>query len=55
MLTTYFLIDKMIQLPVLAGNYRLTSKTPFKWRFAGVPMMVQHRMLTEKYCYFPGR
>ena len=25
-----------------AGHHRLTSKTPFKWRFAGVLIMAQH-------------
>ena len=25
-----------------AGHYRPTSETPFKWHFAGVPMMAQH-------------
>ena len=32
----------MIQIPFLAGHQRPTSKTPFKWRFAGRPMMAQH-------------
>ena len=27
------------------GHHRHASETPFKWRFAGVPMMVQHWML----------
>ena len=25
-----------------AGRHRPASETPFKWRFAGVPMMAQH-------------
>ena len=29
----------MIQIPLLAGHQRPASETPFKWRFAGVPMM----------------
>ena len=29
----------MIQLPLLAGHQRAASETPFKWRFAGGPMM----------------
>ena len=28
-----------------AGHPRPASETPFKWRFAGEPMMVQHLML----------
>ena len=30
-----------IQLPLKAGHHRPTKETPFKWRFAGVPMIVQ--------------
>ena len=25
-----------------AGHHRPASETPFKWRFAGVPMMAKH-------------
>ena len=28
-----------IQMPLLAGHQRHTSETPFKWRFAGRPMI----------------
>ena len=31
-----------IQIPLLAGHHRPASETPFKWRFAGGPMMAQH-------------
>ena len=31
-----------IQIPLLVGHQRPASETPFKWRFAGGPMMVQH-------------
>ena len=31
-----------IQIPLLAGHQRPTSKMPFKWRFAGGQMMAQH-------------
>ena len=30
---------------ILAGYHWPASETPFKWRFAGVPMMAQHWML----------
>ena len=26
----------------ITGHHRPASETPFKWRFAGVPMMAQH-------------
>ena len=30
----------------ICGRYHWpASETPFKWRFAGVPLMAQHRML----------
>ena len=42
-LKTFFLFGLMrggrIQIPILAGHQRLASETPFKWRFAGGPMM----------------
>ena len=31
-----------IQIPLLADHQRPASKTPFKWRFAGGPMVAQH-------------
>ena len=42
----------MIQIPLLAGHQRPASETPFKWRFAGGPMVAQHRMLACKLCGF---
>ena len=30
------------RIPLLAGHQRPASETPFKWRFAGGPMMAQH-------------
>ena len=47
-LTTFFFVflvlmrREMIQIPLLAGQKRPASETPFKWRFAGGPMMAQH-------------
>ena len=39
----FFLIrGKRIQIALKAGHHRLASETPFKWRFAGGPMMAQH-------------
>ena len=34
-----------IQKPLLAGHKRPASETPFKWCFAGGPMMARHWML----------
>ena len=31
-----------INVSLLASHHRPASETPFKWRFAGVPMMAQH-------------
>ena len=31
-----------IKIPLLPGHHRPASETPFKWRFAGVPMMALH-------------
>ena len=44
-LTTYLFFLKlmrgeMIQIPLKAGHHQPASETPFKWRFAGGPMMV---------------
>ena len=33
---------KRIQIPLKMGHHRPASETPFKWRFAGGPMMAQH-------------
>ena len=43
-LTTFFLLMRggRIQISLKAGRHRPTSETPFKWRFAGVPMLAQH-------------
>ena len=40
----FFLVQggERIQIPLYAGLHRPTSETPFKWCFAGVPMMAQH-------------
>ena len=38
----FSLIRGRIQKPLLAGHQRSASETPFKWRFAGGPMMAQH-------------
>ena len=31
-----------IQIPLLAGHQRPAREPPFKWRFAGGPMIAQH-------------
>ena len=43
-LTTFFQFDGggIIQKPQLAGHLQSASETPFKWRFAGVPIMAQN-------------
>ena len=38
----FFLRGEMIQVPLKAGHHRSASETPFKWWFAGVPIMAQH-------------
>ena len=45
MFDNVFLVDEGgggIKIPLLAGNHRPASETPFKWRFSGVPMMAIH-------------
>ena len=38
----FFLMrGKKIQITLKAGHHRPASETPFKWRFAGGPMMAQ--------------
>ena len=37
----YFFLSEGVQLSQ-AGHLWSASETPFKWRFAGVPMMAQH-------------
>ena len=36
---------KRIQILLKPGHHRTTSQTPFKWRFAGGPMMAQFEAL----------
>ena len=49
-LTRFFFSDnegERIQIPLKVGHH--PSKTPFKWHFAGGPMMAQHWMLAWFY------
>ena len=39
-------------MPLKAGHHRPTSKTPFKWCFAGGLNMAQHGMLAQYLCDF---
>ena len=39
---TFSLVNERCQIPLKSGHHRPASETPFKWRFAGVPMMAQH-------------
>ena len=44
-LITFFLVDEGIRdsnINKQMGNHRPASETPFKWRFAGGPMMAQY-------------
>ena len=36
---------------IKAGHYRPASETPFKWRFAGGPMVAPDSMLAEEMVY----
>ena len=36
-----------IEKTLSAGHHQPASETPFKWRFAGVLMMAQHRILAQ--------
>ena len=38
----FFLVNELIQIPLKSGHHRPVSERPFKWRFAGGPMMAQH-------------
>ena len=40
------------QLSINGGHHPPTSKTPFKWWFAGGPMMAQHWMLVGSLMMF---
>ena len=46
-LTTFFLADegREDQNITISSHHRPASETPFKWRFADGPMIVQHGML----------
>ena len=37
----FFMRGGRIQIPLLAGHERPAGETPFKWRFAGGPIMAQ--------------
>ena len=37
----YLMMGERIQIPQKAGHHQPVSETPFKWHFAGVPMMAQ--------------
>ena len=40
-----------ILIPLKADHHLHASETPFKWQFAGMPIIVQHLMLV---CDFSG-
>ena len=46
-LTFFCVRGGRIQMALKAGHHRPASETPFKfkWRFAGGPMMAQHKKL----------
>ena len=51
-----FVVDAGVSIPIplLSGHHRPASKTPLKWRFAGVPMIAQQWILTWKLYDFQG-
>ena len=38
----FFILMRVEGIQLLVGHQRPASETPFKWRFAGGPMMAQH-------------
>ena len=50
----FFFFDERIKITLLAGHHLPASKTPFKWRFAGVPLMTRESMLAWWLCHFRG-
>ena len=40
--TPFLIKGERTKIPLKAGNHRPASEMPFKWRFAGVPMMTRH-------------
>ena len=40
--SNFLLINEWIQIPLQSDHHRSASETPFKWRFAGMPMITQH-------------
>ena len=42
-----FLVNEWIQIQLKSSHHQPARETPFKWHFAGVPMMVQHWMLAS--------
>ena len=40
--TIFFRLGERNQIPLKAGQHRPASELPFKWRFAGVPIMAHH-------------
>ena len=39
---SFILADEWIQIPLESDHHWLASETPFKWCFAGRPMIAQH-------------
>ena len=35
----FFVVNEWIQIPLKSGHHGPASKTPFKWRVAGMPMI----------------
>ena len=50
----FVLIDQGILIPLQSGHHRSASETPFKWRFAGVPMMVNIECWLGRFVIFQG-
>ena len=46
--------EERIQISLKVDHHQLTSKTPFKWRLAGRPMMAQHQCWLGSFVNFQG-
>ena len=52
-----FLVDEGkggIKILLYVGHHRQASEKAFKWRFAGVPVMAQHRILLGRFVIVMG-
>ena len=50
----FFLVDVWIRISLKSGQYRSASETPFKWRFAGGPIMPNIEFWLGSFVIFQG-